>query len=166
MATELYWDESGILTHYIADRLEINMDPREGGFIFFDKGKMIGAVRLYDQRGEGDCKQGTIMGVAESPRWFTRNTIRDVATMFFAPPPYGLGLYRLNSFINIDNKHSISVTKRIGFTEEGLLRGASAGRKDVMVLGMLREECPWIGQEVYLQEDDQSETPVKNSGNS
>jgi RimJ/RimL family protein N-acetyltransferase len=159
--TEAVWDESGLATHYMADILDIEMDPREGGFIFFDHGQMVGAVRVYDDRGGPENRMASIMGASTSPRWFTRATIKAVASMIFNDPPYGMGLKRLNSFINISNKRSIEITERIGFKREGLMRQAGPDREDVVVLGMVKEECPWLTP----QKDDEATPSADNPAN-
>lgn len=142
--TRMVWDESGLLTHYISDRLETKFSPRRGGFIFFDGDEMIGAVCIYDERKDGDSYQLSIAGVSDSPKWFTRRNVSDMSSMFFEKPPYGMGVTRLNSFIQMDNTHSIEITKRIGFKEEGIMRRAGPDGQDVMVLGMLPEDCIWL----------------------
>jgi RimJ/RimL family protein N-acetyltransferase len=138
--SEMIWDESGLLFHYLSDKLENKMNPANGGFIILDKGKMIGAVATYNHT----MNQASIVGASESPRWFTKKNVTDLASMFFHPAPYGMGLTRLNSFISVENPHSISITKRIGFVEEGLMRQAGPDGEDVVVLGLLANECPWL----------------------
>lgn len=152
--TRMIWDESGLLIHYISDRLDAKLNPRRGGFIFFDGEEMIGAVCIYDEREDGQTKQASIAGVSDSPKWFTRRNVSDMASMFFDPPPYGMGLSRLNSFIQVDNQHSIEITKRIGFKEEGLMRRAGPEGQDVMVLGMLPEDCIWLRSRGRPAKDD------------
>jgi RimJ/RimL family protein N-acetyltransferase len=160
MTVEAVWDESGILTHYIGSILEIPLDPRDGGFMFFENGRLVGAVRVYDIRGDLDNRHAAIMGASTSPRWFTKTTIKAVASMIFGTPPYGLGFKRLNSFINADNPRSLTITERIGFKVEGVMRKAGPGRQDITVLGMLKEECPWF------QEDDEALAGDNNPGKS
>lgn len=156
--TEAVWDESGIACHYMADILDIEMDPREGGFLFFDRGQLVGAVRVYDERGDPDNRMASIMGASTSPRWFTKKTIQAVANMIYQDPPYGVGIRRLNSFIDASNERSITVTERIGFKREGVLRQAGSGRQDVIILGMLKEECPWLTPQA-----DDRKTPTDNN---
>jgi RimJ/RimL family protein N-acetyltransferase len=137
---EMIWDESGLLWHYMSDRLETEMNHKNGGFMFIHKGRLVASIGVYDIKEVGETKQGSIAGAAESSRWFTRSSYEAMHGMFFDPPPHGLGLARLNSFIQVDNKHSIDITERIGFTREGLMRKAGPEGDDIVVLGMLADD--------------------------
>lgn len=142
---QVVWDESGLVPHYISDRLGASFANTNNGWLITLNGKMIAAVMMYDIIDTpGVPKQCTIAGAAETPRWFTKKTISAICQMFYSKRPYGLGMKRLNSLIQVSNEHSIVATERIGFKREGLLRKAGPDGEDLVVLGMLPEECPWF----------------------
>ena len=147
---ELVWDESGLFWHFICDKLKTNLGYKQGAFGFFYKGELIAALGVYDLREDKGVRQANLAGVSDNARWFTRRTMADVCAMLFNPAPHGMGLTRLNSFVDESNDHSVQITKRVGFTVEGRMRKAAGDGGDVIVFGMLPEECPWL----HPQEDD------------
>jgi RimJ/RimL family protein N-acetyltransferase len=74
-------------------------------------------------------------------RWLTR----DALWKAFAYPFIQLGCVRITAFIRADNFDSQRFAEHAGFRKEGLMRKACADGTDMIVYGMLREECRWIG---------------------
>lgn len=64
----------------------------------------------------------------------------------FAYPFNQLNCSRVTAPIRATNKASIQCVKALGFQHEGTLRKAGRGGEDILVYGMLREECRWIPQ--------------------
>ena len=146
---DTFWDESGLLWHYLEDRLDADLHPFNGGFIHMDKGEMVAAVGVYDLKDVGQSRMATIAGATESPKWFTRTVFKRMHKMLFSDRPEGLGLSRLNSFVQVSNEHSVAVTERIGFKREGIMRKAGPEGDDIVVFGLLRDDLP-----DYLRPDD------------
>lgn len=73
-------------------------------------------------------------------RWITRELIIKV----FAYPFIQLAYPRLNSFVSVNNEDAIRFNEHFGFKREGLMRKAGDAGEDLIVYGMLREECRWL----------------------
>lgn len=71
---------------------------------------------------------------------------REVLTPIFAFPFLQCGYSRITTTISARNRPSLAFTKWIGGTREGLLRRACPDGSDLVVFGMLREECRWLPQ--------------------
>ena len=69
---------------------------------------------------------------------------RDVLTPVFAFPFLQCGYARITTTISARNRPSLAFTKWIGGTREGLLRRACPDGSDLVVFGMLRQECRWL----------------------
>lgn len=62
----------------------------------------------------------------------------------FIYPFIELGLPRVTALVGADNRRSIKLVEGMGFVHEGRLRRAAPGGQDLLVLGMLREECRFL----------------------
>jgi len=59
--------------------------------------------------------------------------------------PFGaLGLGRVTGFVSSSNLLSQDFAFHLGFCEEGLMRRALPDGSDLIIYGMLRENCRWI----------------------
>jgi RimJ/RimL family protein N-acetyltransferase len=76
-------------------------------------------------------------------RWLTRGTL----AALFAYPLVQLGYRRVTSLIASRNTVSQQFCKHLGFKVEGYCRNAMKD-DDVLVMGMLREDCRFIKQEI------------------
>lgn len=64
----------------------------------------------------------------------------------YSYPFIQLDLMRVTSLIRSDNEPALKFCLRQGFTREGVLRRGDIDA-DLLVLGMLREECHFLGEE-------------------
>lgn len=55
-----------------------------------------------------------------------------------------LGLKRLTALVREDNRDSRRLVEHLGFVREGLMRRVCTDGANVIVYGMLREECRWV----------------------
>lgn len=103
-------------------------------------GELIAAV-VYTLMTECDIS----MHVAAMPgkRWLSRAFLE----LAFQYPFTQLGLRRVSAFVPSTNAAALNLNKHLGFVEEGRMRDAVTDG-DVIVLGMLKKECRWHGQEV------------------
>jgi RimJ/RimL family protein N-acetyltransferase len=83
------------------------------------------------------------MHVAAVPGSYWLN--RDFLWRSFAYPFIQLGCRRVTALVRSDNAASHRFVRHLGFTEEGLLRRACTDGMDMVVYGMLLEECRWLG---------------------
>ena len=84
-----------------------------------------------------DCQ----MHVASRPgaKWATR----DFLFHAFNYPFNQMGCVRVTGPVKASNETALKFDKRLGFVEEGRLRKAMDG-EDLIILGMLKDECRWI----------------------
>jgi len=75
-----------------------------------------------------------------TPRWCNRR----VLSAAFAYPFVNLRCRRVTSLVEVDNKRSWQLAQRLGFTIEGFHRALSPDGKDMISLGLLRENCSWL----------------------
>jgi RimJ/RimL family protein N-acetyltransferase len=87
-------------------------------------------------------RQNIEMHVASdgTKRWMTREFLRAV----FAYPFEQLGCRRVTGVVQASNSAAYNFDKNIGFTLEGRMREASADGSDLLILGMMREECRFL----------------------
>jgi RimJ/RimL family protein N-acetyltransferase len=82
------------------------------------------------------------MHVAAVPgkRWLTREFL----FRFFAYPFIQLRCRRVTGLVREDNLAAQQFDEHIGFVREGLLRNACDDGQNMILYGMLREECRWL----------------------
>ena len=99
----------------------------------------IAAVTVFDTFSGNDCQ----VHVASdgSRTWLSRQYLH----LAFAYPFLQLKLRRVTSLVSEKNAASLNFCQQSGFTQEGRLRKAAERGEDLILLGMLREECRWIG---------------------
>lgn len=76
-----------------------------------------------------------------SPHWCTKGFLR----LAFGYPFTQLKCDRVSGRVTASNQKAIDMDERLGFKREGLIRRGVAG-EDVIIFGMLREECRWTGK--------------------
>lgn len=86
---------------------------------------------------------GISMHVAAIPgkRWMTR----DYLYRCFAYPFEQLNCRRITGLVKVDNIEAQKFDEHLGFKREGLLREAYDDGTDMIVYGMLKSECRWLG---------------------
>ena len=101
-------------------------------------GELIGGVVFNMYTGAAIC-----MSVAGVPgkRWITREFIQRA----FAYPFVQLNCNRATALVRVDNLVSQRFVEQLGFKREGLLRKASTDGTDMILYGILKEECHWLG---------------------
>ena len=82
------------------------------------------------------------MHIAAVPgrRWMTRDSLR----VAFRYPFVQLGCRRVTGYIPAKNADSLRLAQHLGFVREGLKREATEDGDDVVVLGMLKNECRYL----------------------
>ena len=85
---------------------------------------------------------GIMMNVASdgSRRWLTKEFLRAA----FAYPFKQLGCTRVSGLVRVDNPAALQFDKHLGFREEGVIRKGDDDGTDLVLLGMLKEECRWL----------------------
>lgn len=88
-------------------------------------------------------KAGICMHVAAVPgkRWMTKDFLWRV----FAYPFLQLNCNRVTGLVREDNIVAQKFDEHIGFKREGLIRKGATDGADIILYGMLKEECRWLG---------------------
>lgn len=100
----------------------------------YDDGNLAG-VAVFTGLGKGNV----FLHVASvSPLWFGPEFCRAMFSYAF----HILKCRRITASIAADNSACLRLARRVGFREEGHLRGFDFG--DLKMFGMLKEECKWV----------------------
>lgn len=99
-------------------------------------GKLVAGCVYHRWRGF-DCE---VTFASMTPRWVLPQNL----TPLFHYPFVQRGLSRLTLIIGANNRVAVKTNIRIGFKVEGVARKAYDGTNDAIILGMLREECPYL----------------------
>lgn len=101
-----------------------------------DSGKLIGAVVIVERTADN-----TIISVCgTTPRWAQRHILEEMFGVLFND----MGKKRLTCMVSVDNERSLKFTRGIGWQQEGVLRKAGSEGEDLVVFGMLKEECEYL----------------------
>lgn len=119
------------------------------GVTFFDDARAIGwgevgdirAVVVYERWSGNDCCIHLISD--QRPGWLSRSFI--AAGFYF--PFVTAGLRRVTGLVPASNERALTLNRHFGFRDEGRLRFASEDGSDLIIMGMLREECRFIPKE-------------------
>ena len=84
----------------------------------------------------------TLHSAGKNRMWLNRMFLKAV----FSYPFKQLKCKRLSTLVRADNPHAAVIAEKAGFTLEGRLRKAEIDGCDLLVYGMLKEECPWLGE--------------------
>lgn len=82
------------------------------------------------------------MDCAGEPGWLTKATLK----VFFRYPFNQLGVVRITTMVAKANKRARTLNERLGFKQEGCIRNGMGGGKDMIVFGMLRSDCRFLGE--------------------
>ena len=82
------------------------------------------------------------MHVAAEPgkRWLNR----DFLFRCFAYPFIQLNCHRVTGLVRIDNLAAQKFDEHLGFKKEGIIRKGADDGTDLILYGMLKEECRWL----------------------
>ena len=82
------------------------------------------------------------MHVAAEPgkRWLTREFLYAV----FAYPFLQLNCNRVTGMVRVDNWKARKLDEHLGFVQEGIVRQLTHDKTDMILYGMLKDECRWI----------------------
>lgn len=105
-------------------------------------GSLIAGVVYSDFREDVNGNPLSIeMSIATvDKKWATRHNLRT----FFAYPFIQLRLKRVQAVTSVNNEGAIKMLKRLGFSQEGLHKGAYLDGTDAVSFGMLNHECGWL----------------------
>lgn len=136
MATDYVYGEDERLSAWAGKRIGVAF--RNATAIGVERDGELLAVVIYDRFSGNDI----CMHVAAEPgaRWATK----DAMYRFFAYPFIQLGCTRVTGLVGANNAKARRFDEHIGFVYEGTMRRGMADGSDLIVYGMLRDECRWI----------------------
>ena len=135
------WPQGSVL-EFVASRIgaqAADMMPATTAAVLRN-GEMIAGVVFNNYHVLDHGSWCEISVAADDRRWLTRGVLRGI----FAYPFCQIRATRLQAVCSTDNSRMLSILKRVGFTQEGVLRRAYDGVNDVVVWSMLPDECRWV----------------------
>lgn len=105
------------------------------------KGKLV-AVTLWYGFEVRNCR----MSIATNRARFCAT--RELLFRSFAYPFLQLDFPRVTCMVDEGDDSIVCLAERLGFKPEGRMRRAAPQGRDVLVFGMLRDECRWIGPDM------------------
>lgn len=138
MKTVIYGQDQRICK-WVGDRVdETDFGSGAVGIGLEENGELISGVVYNMFTGPSIC-----MHVAAVPgkRWMTREYLWRA----FAYPFIQLKCHRITGLVRVDNLEAQRFDEHLGFKKEGLLRRACTDGTDMILYGMLKDECRWLG---------------------
>jgi ribosomal-protein-serine acetyltransferase len=130
--------------------------PAEGGW------RLVGWAQLVIDKPARSAEVGYWLDAGFVGRGLMTRTVTAMLDHAFGP----LGLERVGLGTTVDNVRSRGVARRLGFTQEGVRRSASAfanGRRDFVVHGLLAHEWRAARSRVHTHRPGESQIPTNNS---
>lgn len=126
------------VSRWVAERIDEEFIGKVNTLGLEEDGKLIAGVVFNQYTGPG-----IMAHVAADPtkRWMNR----DFLYRAFAYPFIQLECRRVTGLVRVDNLPAQKFDEHLGFKREGVLRQACDDGSDLIVYGMLREECRWLG---------------------
>lgn len=139
MSNLIYGQEDRLLP-WAQDRVSVAF-RRDAYTLGLEKNGELVAVVVYDSFGETDCA----MHIASdgTKAWMNKALLLSA----FAYPFKQLGLLRVTGLVPADNNAALEFDKNLGFKEEGYHPKAGPGGKDLVSLGLLKENCRFVGRD-------------------
>ncbi|TDN70396.1 GNAT family protein [Paraburkholderia sp. BL10I2N1] len=136
---DFIYGEDARVTAWVARRIGVKFGDTTAIGVERD-GELIAGV-VYDRYTGNDI----CMHVAAEPgaRWATKQAM----FRFFVYPFVQLKCSRVTGLVGANNHAARRFDEHVGFVQEGLLRRGMEDGSDLIVYGMLREECRWISDE-------------------
>lgn len=138
MKTVIYGQDARVKAWVAPQVAETSFENTAVGIGLEQDGELIAGVVFNMYTGPGIS-----IHVAAVPgkRWMTR----DYLFRTFAYPFLQLNCFRITGLVRTDNLDAQRFNEHLGFKREGLLRRACDDGTDMIVYGMLKEECRWLG---------------------
>lgn len=133
------YGEEARLIEWASERIGFNPRP-DAHAIGWQQDGQIRAVTLYDGFSQCDCN---IHIASDGTRLWMR---RPFLKATFMHPFVQWNLRRLTGLVPSKNTDALKFDLHIGFKQEGVIRHALPD-DDIIILGLLREDCRFIPQE-------------------
>jgi RimJ/RimL family protein N-acetyltransferase len=136
MKTVIYGQDDRVI-EWVAKRVDEDNFGRAVGIGLEEDGELIAGVVYNMYTGPSIS-----MHVAAVPgkRWMTREYLYRC----FAYPFIQLDCNRITGLVRVDNLEAQKFDEHLGFKREGLLRRACTDGTDMILYGMLKQECRFL----------------------
>lgn len=138
MSNLIYGHEDRLLP-WAQERIGVSF-RRDAYTLGLEKNGALVAVVVFDSFGETDCS----MHIASdgTKAWMNKALLVSA----FAYPFTQLGLLRVTGLVPADNETALAFDENLGFVREGYHPKAGPGGKDLVSLGLLKENCRFVGR--------------------
>lgn len=137
MASKLIYGQENRLLPWAEEKTGVEY-RRDAYTIGLEKNGDLVAVVVYDSFGKTDAN----MHIASDGTRAWMN--KELLVSAFAYPFIQLGLLRVTGLVPADNEIALRFDEHIGFVREGYHPKAGPDGKDLISLGLLRENCRFI----------------------
>lgn len=142
MSVDLVYSDEAAVLRWIEGRLGLRLRSDARAIGLARGGKLIAAVG-YDTFGTSGC----FVHIAALPGvWWAGRRYFEILIPLAAFPFVQCGFRRVSFLIEAGNYRSRRLVERLGARQEGTMRCAGATGGDLILYGMLREECGWLAK--------------------
>jgi L-amino acid N-acyltransferase YncA len=136
-------NERELVAAYVASRIK-HQEPFVTGYealgAIDSQGRLIGGF-VYSELRETPGGGSIAICAAGERDWLSRGNLK----VFLGSYPFGqLGVHRICATVAKSNARARHVIERLGFTNEGKMRGALGVGKDGILYSLLKEESKWL----------------------
>lgn len=137
---EIFRDASGFVGQWIADRGGVIIPDGAMAYGFMNKeGDLVAGLAFHDFKGD----VGAVTIYAESPRWCTREHLAEMFGYVYDK----MNMKYLYVTTPSKNERALKLANGVGFKKDGVLRKCGVDGDDLILSGMLREDCPFLDPE-------------------
>ncbi len=140
MAYRLIYGDEDRLLPWAAERIAIAGFRRDAYAIGLERDGELVAVVVFDSFSVADCNMH--LASDGTGKWMNRA----ILAAAFAYPFIQLRLNRVTGLVPSKNAQALRLNEHLGFEREGLCRKAMPD-DDIVVMGLLRENCKWVPKE-------------------
>lgn len=140
MASSLIYGDEERLLPWAASRVGIGDFRRDAYTIGLERDDNLVAVVVFDGFSTCDCNMH--LASDGTGKWMNRA----ILAASFAYPFIQLRLNRVTGLVPATNEYALKLNEHLGFEREGLCRKALPD-DDMVVMGLLRENCRWVPKE-------------------
>lgn len=137
MKSRFLYGEDDRLVAWAADRIDRGCFRDDARAIGHEKNGELVAVVVFDTFSTTGC----FVHIASGARkWMSR----EFGIVAMTYPFIQLALPRISCIVSTNNRMSLRFTRQFGWIEEGIMRRAGNDGEDIILFGMLRQECRWL----------------------
>jgi len=142
MTAKLIYGQEGRLLPWAAERIGVRGFRRDACTIGLERDGELCAVVVFDTFSDCDCN----IHIASdgTKRWMNR----DLLAATFAFPFVQLGFRRITGLVAEDNAAALAFDENLGFVREGYHPHGAGEGVAMITLGLLREHCRFLPEEL------------------